>query len=66
MPGEHLLTLATEGHVIRPAASALGFAQNKLVMREMMAGLGIPGPAFAEVSTVDEWVAGLKGEFTRR
>jgi 5-(carboxyamino)imidazole ribonucleotide synthase len=57
VPGEHLLTLAMEGHVIRPAASALGFAQNKLVMREMMAGLGVPGPAFAEVSTVDVVVA---------
>ena len=33
VPGEHLLTLAMEGHVIRPAPSALGFAQNKLVMR---------------------------------
>jgi 5-(carboxyamino)imidazole ribonucleotide synthase len=57
VPGEHLLTLAMEGHVIRPAASALGFAQNKLVMREMMAGLGVPGPAFAEVSTVDDVLA---------
>ncbi|WP_410590909.1 5-(carboxyamino)imidazole ribonucleotide synthase [Amycolatopsis sp. lyj-23] len=57
VPGEHLLTLAMEGFVIRPAPSALGFAQNKLVMREMMAGLGVPGPAFAEVSTVDDVVA---------
>jgi 5-(carboxyamino)imidazole ribonucleotide synthase len=57
VPGEHLLTLAMEGYVIRPAPSALGFAQNKLVMREMMAGLGVPGPAFAEVSTVDDVVA---------
>ncbi|UOX86327.1 5-(carboxyamino)imidazole ribonucleotide synthase [Amycolatopsis sp. FBCC-B4732] len=57
VPGEHLLTLAMEGYVIRPAPTALGFAQNKLVMREMMAGLGVPGPAFAEVSTVDDVVA---------
>jgi len=57
VPGEHLLTLAMEGFVIRPAPSALGFAQNKLVMREMMAGLGVPGPAFTEVSTVDDVVA---------
>ncbi|WP_037365926.1 5-(carboxyamino)imidazole ribonucleotide synthase [Amycolatopsis orientalis] len=56
VPGEHLLTLATEGFVVRPAPTALGFAQNKLVMREMMAGLGVPGPAFAEVSTVDDVV----------
>jgi 5-(carboxyamino)imidazole ribonucleotide synthase len=57
VPGEHLLTLAMEGYLIRPAPSALGFAQNKLVMREMMAGMGVPGPAFAEVSTVDDVVA---------
>ncbi len=57
VPGEHLLTLAMEGYVIRPAPTALGFAQNKLVMREMMAGLGVPGPTFAEVSTVDDVVA---------
>ncbi len=57
VPGEHLLTLAMEGYVIRPAPSALGFAQNKLVMREMMAGMGVPGPAFAEVSTVDDALA---------
>ncbi|WP_410569103.1 5-(carboxyamino)imidazole ribonucleotide synthase [Amycolatopsis sp. cmx-4-61] len=57
VPGEHLLTLVMEGFVIRPAPTALGFAQNKLVMREMMAGLGVPGPAFAEVSTVDDVVA---------
>ncbi|MGW4398544.1 5-(carboxyamino)imidazole ribonucleotide synthase [Amycolatopsis nivea] len=56
VPGEHLLTLVTEGFVVRPAPTALGFAQNKLVMREMMAGLGVPGPAFAEVSTVDDVV----------
>ncbi|RJQ83227.1 5-(carboxyamino)imidazole ribonucleotide synthase [Amycolatopsis panacis] len=57
VPGEHLLSLATEGFVVRPAPSALGFAQNKLVMREMMAGLGVPGPAFAEVSEVDHALA---------
>ncbi|MFF0149020.1 5-(carboxyamino)imidazole ribonucleotide synthase [Amycolatopsis sulphurea] len=57
VPGEHLLSLATEGFVVRPAPSALGFAQNKLVMREMMAGLGVPGLAFAEVSEVDHVLA---------
>ncbi|GAA4549017.1 5-(carboxyamino)imidazole ribonucleotide synthase [Amycolatopsis samaneae] len=57
VPGEHLLTLAMEGFVLRPAPDALGVAQNKLVMRELMAGLDVPGPAFAEVSTVDDVVA---------
>ncbi|MFE5503439.1 5-(carboxyamino)imidazole ribonucleotide synthase [Amycolatopsis japonica] len=54
VPGEHLLTLAMEGVTIRPDPAALSMAQNKLVMREMMAGLEIPGPAFAEVSSVDD------------
>ncbi|WP_326568370.1 5-(carboxyamino)imidazole ribonucleotide synthase [Amycolatopsis rhabdoformis] len=57
VPGEHLLTLVMEGVVVRPAPSALGFAQNKLVMREMMAGMEVPGPDFAEVSTVDDVIA---------
>ncbi|MEV6903765.1 5-(carboxyamino)imidazole ribonucleotide synthase [Amycolatopsis sp. NPDC051372] len=57
VPGEHLLTLVMEGVVVRPAPSALGFAQNKLVMREMMAGMDVPGPDFAEVSTVDDVIA---------
>ncbi|QYN25129.1 5-(carboxyamino)imidazole ribonucleotide synthase [Amycolatopsis sp. DSM 110486] len=57
VPGEHLLTLVMEGVVVRPAPSALGFAQNKLVMREMMAGMEVPGPAFAEVSTVDDVIS---------
>ncbi|AGM03569.1 5-(carboxyamino)imidazole ribonucleotide synthase [Amycolatopsis keratiniphila] len=57
VPGEHLLTLAMEGVTIRPDPAALSMAQNKLVMREMMAGLEIPGPAFAEVSSVDDVLA---------
>ncbi|MGW4831749.1 5-(carboxyamino)imidazole ribonucleotide synthase [Amycolatopsis japonica] len=57
VPGEHLLTLAMEGVTIRPDPAALSMAQNKLVMREMMAGLEIPGPAFAEVSSVDDVIA---------
>jgi 5-(carboxyamino)imidazole ribonucleotide synthase len=56
VPGEHLLTLAAEGVTLRPGPGALAFAQNKLIMREMMAGLGVPGPAFAEVSEMDDVV----------
>ncbi|KZB82303.1 5-(carboxyamino)imidazole ribonucleotide synthase [Amycolatopsis regifaucium] len=57
VPGEHLLTLAMEGVTIRPDPAALSMAQNKLVMREMMAGLEIPGPDFAEVSAVDDVIS---------
>ena len=56
VPSEHLLTLASEGVVIRPGPEALLHAQNKLVMREMLAGTGLPGPPFAEVSEVDDVV----------
>jgi 5-(carboxyamino)imidazole ribonucleotide synthase len=56
VPGEHLLTLAGEGVTLRPGPGALAFAQDKLIMREMMAGLGVPGPAFAEVSEMDDVV----------
>jgi 5-(carboxyamino)imidazole ribonucleotide synthase len=54
VPGEHLLTLVMEGVVVRPDPAALGVAQDKLIMRELMAGLDVPGPAFAEVSSVDD------------
>ncbi|PXY19813.1 5-(carboxyamino)imidazole ribonucleotide synthase [Prauserella sp. PE36] len=54
VPGEHLLTLAMEGVVVRPGPGALAFAQNKLLMRERMAAHDFPGPAFAEVSDVDD------------
>jgi 5-(carboxyamino)imidazole ribonucleotide synthase len=56
VPGEHLLTLAGEGVTLRPGPGALAFAQNKLIMREMMAGMSISGPAFAEVSEIDDVV----------
>jgi 5-(carboxyamino)imidazole ribonucleotide synthase len=56
VPGEHLLTLAFEGVAIRPGPEALLFAQDKLAMREALAGMGFPGPPFAEVSEVDDVV----------
>ncbi|PXY32371.1 5-(carboxyamino)imidazole ribonucleotide synthase [Prauserella muralis] len=54
VPGEHLLTLAVEGFVLRPGPESLAFAQNKLLMRERMAAHGFPGPAFAEVNDVGD------------
>ncbi|PRX44312.1 5-(carboxyamino)imidazole ribonucleotide synthase [Prauserella shujinwangii] len=56
VPGEHLLTLAMEGFTVRPAPDALALAQDKLLMRETLAGMGFPGPPFAEVSEVDDVV----------
>ena len=50
VPSEHLMVLAGEGIIVRPGPEALLFAQNKLLMRELLAGMKIAGPAFAEVS----------------
>jgi 5-(carboxyamino)imidazole ribonucleotide synthase len=49
VPTEHLVALAGEGIIVRPGPEALLFAQNKLLMRELLAGMKIAGPAFAEV-----------------
>ncbi|HEV7976132.1 5-(carboxyamino)imidazole ribonucleotide synthase [Amycolatopsis sp.] len=56
VPSEHLMVLAGEGIIVRPGPEALLFAQNKLLMRELLAGMKIAGPAFVEVSTVDDVV----------
>lgn len=56
VPGEHLRSLAADGVVVRPGPGALAFAQNKLLMRERMATLGLPNPAFTEVTQVDDVV----------
>ncbi|OZM75079.1 5-(carboxyamino)imidazole ribonucleotide synthase [Amycolatopsis antarctica] len=56
VPGEHLRALEADGVHVRPGAHALLHAQDKLVMREKLAGMGIPGPPFAAAGTVDEVV----------
>ena len=50
VPGEHLRTLVAEGFTVLPAPDALLHAQDKLVMRERLAGLGLPVPPFAPVT----------------
>jgi 5-(carboxyamino)imidazole ribonucleotide synthase len=54
VPGEHIRALAADGVVVRPGADALRFAQNKRAMRERLAGLGIPVPAWRAVTNVDD------------
>ncbi|WP_019808410.1 5-(carboxyamino)imidazole ribonucleotide synthase [Saccharomonospora halophila] len=54
VPQPLLRTLADEKVVSRPGPSALAFAQDKLRMRERLAGHGIPGPPFAAVSSTDD------------
>ncbi len=60
VPGEHLAALEQAGVQIRPAAAALRFTQDKLVMRERLAGLRIACPRFAPVSTLAD-VTGFAG-----
>ena len=50
VPGEHLRSLQVDGVTVRPSPQALVHAQDKLVMRHRLSELGVPCPAFAEVT----------------
>jgi 5-(carboxyamino)imidazole ribonucleotide synthase len=49
VPQEHLRALVDAGVPVHPGPDALLHAQDKLVMRRRLAGLGLAGPAFVEV-----------------
>ena len=49
VPGPHIRELEESGVPCRPSAAALAHAQDKLVMREKLSGLGFPCPAYAHV-----------------
>jgi 5-(carboxyamino)imidazole ribonucleotide synthase len=51
VPSEHLKTLVAEGFKVYPGPEALIHAQDKLVMRDRLAGMDVPIPAYAEVKT---------------
>ncbi|GAA4861991.1 5-(carboxyamino)imidazole ribonucleotide synthase [Saccharopolyspora cebuensis] len=57
VPGEHLRALAAAGVSVQPGPDALLHAQDKLVMRRALAGLGLPVPPFAEIGSVDDVLA---------
>ncbi|RZQ62727.1 5-(carboxyamino)imidazole ribonucleotide synthase [Amycolatopsis suaedae] len=54
VPGEHLRALVADGHTVRPGPDALLHAQDKLVMRRRLEAMGLPIPAYAEVTAVDD------------
>ncbi len=54
VPPEHLLALDQDGAILRPSPQALQFAQNKLLMRQRLAELGLPSPAWARVQSSAE------------
>src|SRR5918997_2875553 len=49
VPTEHLRALVAEGVQVYPGPDALVHAQDKLLMRQTLAGLGMPVPPFLEV-----------------
>jgi 5-(carboxyamino)imidazole ribonucleotide synthase len=52
VPGGLLEALEDEGLRIAPGSAALRHAQDKIVMRERLAALGVPVPPFTPVATV--------------
>jgi 5-(carboxyamino)imidazole ribonucleotide synthase len=54
VPHEVLVALEAEGVLVRPSSAALLHAQDKLVMRRRLVAAGIPCPAWAEVSTLEQ------------
>ncbi|MGC4887067.1 5-(carboxyamino)imidazole ribonucleotide synthase [Micromonospora sp. DT227] len=51
VPNDHIRALAAEGVKLFPPAEALVHAQDKRVMRERLAGLGAPNPAWRPVES---------------
>ncbi|WP_430592353.1 5-(carboxyamino)imidazole ribonucleotide synthase [Humidisolicoccus flavus] len=54
VPQSVLQALEAEGVAVHPGSAALQFAQNKLLMRERMAELGLPQPEFRAVQSADD------------
>jgi len=57
VPSGHIEALAADGVVVHPSAAALRYAQDKRAMREKLTQLGVPVPAWAPVSTVEDVAA---------
>ncbi|WP_067720593.1 5-(carboxyamino)imidazole ribonucleotide synthase [Nocardia yamanashiensis] len=57
VPTELLEALIAEGVNVQPPPRALIFAQDKLAMRRKLAELGIPIPAFTEVTSATDAIA---------
>ena len=56
VPTEHLRVLVAEGVQVHPSPDALAHAQDKLLMRRTLAGLGVPVPPFREVTRPEDVV----------
>ncbi|WP_433603608.1 5-(carboxyamino)imidazole ribonucleotide synthase [Nocardia sp. CA-135953] len=56
VPTEHLEALVAEGVNVQPPPHALVFAQDKLAMRTKLSELGLPVPAFVQVTSAADAV----------
>jgi 5-(carboxyamino)imidazole ribonucleotide synthase len=54
VPGDLIEALEAEGVQVHPGSAALRHAQDKLVMRERLSGLGVPVPPFCPVATAEQ------------
>jgi 5-(carboxyamino)imidazole ribonucleotide synthase len=54
VPAEHIKALEAAGIACRPGSAALRHAQDKLVMREKLSGIGAPCPAYAPVGQIQD------------
>jgi 5-(carboxyamino)imidazole ribonucleotide synthase len=54
VPGGLIEALEEEGVQVHPGSAALRHAQDKLVMRERLSGLGVPVPPFCPVATAEQ------------
>jgi 5-(carboxyamino)imidazole ribonucleotide synthase len=54
VPTEHLRALVADGVQVYPGPDALVHAQDKLLMRQTLAGLGMPVPPFREVAELQD------------
>src|SRR3954470_7762395 len=54
VPGGLIEALEDEGVQVHPGSAALRHAQDKLVMRERLSGLGVPVPPFCPVATREQ------------
>jgi 5-(carboxyamino)imidazole ribonucleotide synthase len=50
VPGEHIRALAAEGVTVHPSADALRYTQDKRLMRERLAGIGVPVPRWRPIA----------------
>jgi len=54
VPADHLMALEKAGALVRPGPGSLRYTQDKLLMRERLAALGLPVPRFAQASDVTD------------